>query len=42
MLQLVFHANLGGSIPSKMQAVISKKQAGFIETLANYFKANPE
>ena len=41
MVQLVILVNLGGSFPSKLQAAISKKQAGFIEALANYFRENP-
>ena len=39
-IQLVMHINLGGSLPGPMRAMISKKQAGLIDTLQSYFAAN--
>ena len=39
-IQIVMHINLGGSLPGPMRAMISKKQAGLIETLQSYFAAN--
>ena len=39
-IQLAMHINLGGSLPGPMRAMISKKQAGLIDTLQSYFAAN--
>ena len=39
-MQIVLHINMGGSLPGPMRAMISKKQAGILETLQSYFAAN--
>lgn len=39
-IQLVIHANLGGSLPGPMRAMIGKKQAGLIDSMVSYFAAN--
>ena len=39
-MQIVLHINMGGSLPGPMRSLISKKQAGIIDTLQSYFAAN--
>lgn len=40
-IRFIIQMNFGGSIPSRVEAMISKKQAGFVQLLVESIAATP-